>query len=445
MDITKENIDALNAVVKVKIVPQDYEEKVSEALKKVQKQVAMPGFRAGKVPASMVKKMYGRSVLADELNKILNDSLYKYIQEEKIEILGNPLPKDNNVDFENQSEFEFHYDMALTPQFDLDLGSGMSFTQNVVRIDDKLIDNYVNDITRRYGNIQPADSAADGDLIYGDFVELEENGEIKPGGIFKSSTMFLENPVKEERKELIGKKEGDKVVLDKSQMADNTADLAAKLGITPAEAEANTSKFQFTVKNVSRLHPAELNQDLFDKIYGPGAVTNVEEFRGRIAEELRNMFANDSERKLRTDIMEKLLESTNLQLPDDFLKRWLLVANDKPVTQEQLEAEYPMYARQLRWQLIENKLLKDNDIKVSQEEAIEHVKNGLRSNLAKYGRNPDEISDAELTQTAARMLSKEDEARKVFEQIYEERLMTLYRMKCNIETREVSYEEFMAL
>ncbi len=446
MDITKELIDDLNAVVKVKVGPADYTDRVEQALKTYQKRASMPGFRPGKVPPSLVRKMYGKSVLAEELNRILSDSLYKFIQDEKLDVLGNPLPKpeNNNVDIENQQEFEFQFDMALAPQFTLNLDSSLAFNEYVVRIEDKLIDGYVSDMTRRYGKIGPADTAEDGDLIYGDFVELDANGEIVPGGIFKSSTIFLDKPVKEEQKMLVGAKAGDKFDLEPKQISANPADLASRLGIEPQQAEGLTNKFRFTVKSISRLEPAELTPELFDKIYGPGAVNSPEEFRAKIADELRGMFSRDAAQRLRNDISAKLLETTNLSLPDEFLKRWLVAANEKPVTIDQVETEYPMYARQLRWQLIENKLIRDNDIKVTSEEAAEHVKNILRANFAKYGRNPDEVSDDELNDTAKRVLAKEEEAKKVFEELYAEKLMMLYRTKCTITPKEVSYEEFLA-
>ncbi len=445
MNITQENIDELNAVVKVKVGPADYADKVEQALKSYQKKASMPGFRPGKVPPSVVKKMYGKSALADEINRILSDSLYKYIQENKLDVLGNPLPKEdnNNVDFDNQKDFEFEFDMALAPQFTLDLSSKTKLTEYKVAVDEKLIEGYVSDMTRRYGKIAPTDIAADGDLIYGDFVELDAKGEIVPGGIFKSSTMFLDTPVKETQKVLVGAKAEDKFDLEPKQISENAKDLAGKLGIEEQQAEGLTNKFRFTVKSINRLLPAELNAELFEKIYGPGVVNTPEEFRTKISEELGSMFVRDSEARLRNDITNELLETTSFFLPDAFLKRWLVYANEKPVTMDQVEAEYPMYQRQLRWQLIENKLIRDNNITVTPAEAEEHVKTILRGNFAKYGRNPDEVTDEELTGTAKRVLEKEEEAKKIFEELYAAKLMVLYRTKFNFTQKEVPYEEFI--
>lgn len=445
MDITKESIDDLNAVVKLKVTPADYTDKVENALKSYQKKVSMPGFRPGKVPASLVRKMYGKSVLAEELNRILSDSLYNYIKENNLEVLGNPLPKPENddVDIENQKEFEFSFDMALAPQFSLNLDDKTAFSEFQVAADDKIINDYVSDITRRYGQIVPSEVSGEGDLLYGDFVEIDEAGNVVPGGIFKSSSMFLDKPVKDNHQLLAGAKAEDKFDLDPIQVSDNVSDRAQKLGITPEQAETMTNKVRFTVKSISQLVPAELNQDLFDKVYGPGNVNSEEEFRSRIAAELEKMFSRDTEERLRGEIINTLLNNTNLSLPDAFLKRWLVAANEKPVTMEQVEAEYPMYARQLRWQLIENKLIKDNNIEVTADEATGHVKEILKDNYRKYGRNPDEVSDAELNDTAQRVLGKEDEAKKIFENLYAQKLMTLYRTKFNITPKKVSYDEFI--
>lgn len=443
MNITKEQVDDLNAIVKVKLGPEDYQDRVEKTLKDYQKKVQMPGFRPGKVPAGMVKKMYGKSVLADELNKLLSDTLYNYINENKLEVLGNPLPKDEqmNLDLDHVNEFEFLYDIALAPQFALTLGPDMKYSEYIVRIDEKMIDNYVNDLARRYGQISQADTAEAGDLLYGDYVELDAAGAIVPGGIFKSSTYFIDNPAKDYQQELIGKKAEDKVVLSSKHIAESPADLAHKLGITAERAETLDINVQFTIKSVSRMKPAEVNQELFDKVYGPGAVNSVEEFRARISADLAKMFIRDTEQRLHSDIVNDLINRANLSLPDEFLKRWLLAANKEPLTVEQVESEYPTYARQLRWQLIENKLVKEHNINVTQEEMVEHVKELLRDNYKKY--YPDkEPEDGELTLSAQNILKKEDEAKKVVDNMYHERLMTLYRSKCTIEPKEVSYEEF---
>ena len=446
MNITKENVDALTAVIKIKVGPEDYLNNVEKTLKEHQRKASMPGFRPGKVPTGMIRKMYGKSVLADELNRLLGDTLYNYIREQKLDILGNPLPKEDRhpeIELDGNKEFEFMYDLALQPDFKVEFTPGEKHTRFLVKIDQELLDKYSNDIARRYGQIASADTTGEHDLVYGDFVELDADGEILAGGIFKASTLYLEKLDETKRAKLVGLKAGDKVTLEVNEIAESPAELATKLAITPEAAETLQSKFQFTVKSINRLAPAELNQDLFDKMYGPGVVNSVEEFRAKISEELTSMFRNDSENKLKNEIVKNIIRKTQFSLPDDFLKRWMLAVSKTPATPEQINQEYDQYRESLRWQLIENKIYKDNNIVVTNDEAVDYVKGLVRANFEKTGRT--DISEEEVTVTAHRVLEKEEEAKRVFDSLYHEKMMTLFQSKLRIEDKEVGYEEFSAI
>jgi len=442
MNITQENIDELNAVLKVKVTADDYLPKVESALKQYQKKASIPGFRPGKVPVNMIKKMYGKSIMVDEINKLLSDSLYKYIHDNKIDVLGNPLPKSdgNTIDWDNQNEFEFLYEMGLAPKFNLELSAKDKFTYTKVKIDDELVTKYTTDIAKRYGKVEQAETVAEGDLVNGDFVELDANGEILAGGIFKSSSVFIDRVKESSKKLFIGLKVNDKITVDAQDLTDNAVDLAAMLGIEKDAAATIQSKFQFTVKSISRLAAAEINQELFDKIYGPGVVSNEEEFKAKIKEELASMFVNDSERKFYNDVVDYLMNKVNFNLPADFLKRWILAVNEKPVTPEQVEAEFDNYAKGLKWQLIENKIIKDNNINVTNEEVIEHTKDLITKQFGKM--SPNVMSDAELNDTAKRVLSNQEEAKKLYEQVYGQKVMTLFKTKFTLEEKEVAYDDF---
>jgi trigger factor len=443
MNITKENIDALTAVIKIKVGPEDYLSNVEKTLRDHQKKASMPGFRPGKVPSGMIRKMYGKSVLADELNRLLGDSLYSYIRDQKLDILGNPLPKaDNNPDIEldGKKEFEFVYDLALQPDFKVDFSADEKHTRFVVKIDDSLLDKYSNDIARRYGQIASVEETGEHDLVYGDFVELDAAGEILAGGIFKSSTLYLEKLNETQKAKLVGLKADDKVVLEPSEIAETPGELATKLGLTPEHAATLQSKFRFTVKSINRLAPAPINQDLFDKMYGPGVVNSPEEFRAKLSEELKNMFRNDSENKLKNDIVKSIIQKTHFTLPDEFLKRWMLAVSKNPATPEQINQEYDQYREALRWQLIENKIYKENNIVVTNDEAIEYVKGLVKANYEKTGHS--DVNEEELSMTANRVLEKEEEAKRVFDSLYHEKMMTLFQTKLKIEEKEVGYEEF---
>jgi trigger factor len=441
MNITKEQIDDLNAVVRVKLTPEDYEPQVEKTLREHSKKVSMPGFRPGKVPFGMVKKMYGKSVLVDEINKILSDSLFKYLNENKLEILGNPLPRtEGDIDWDNQKEFEFSYDLGLAPQFEVKIDKSVAFDYHTINVDDTLIDKQIEDTRKRYGKMSTPDAAAEGDILYGEFAELE-NGEPKEGGISKTSTLVIERIKDEETKnKLTGLKIEDTVEVNSKNLSDNATDLAAMLGIDKSAAEGLDANFRFTLKNISRIEPAEMNQELFDKVYGEGNVTSEEEFRNKVAEDIKNMFLGDVDNRLYNEISTYLIENTNISLPDDFLKRWMQSASEKPVTMEQIEADYPNYTKALKWQLIENRIISNNNIEVSDEEAMGLTKSLIRNQFAQYGQT--NVSDEDLTATANRIMKNKDEAKRIYDRLYDKKIIDLFKEAFALNEKPVSIDEF---
>lgn len=441
MNITKKEIDTLNAEIVISVTPEDYEPKVKEGIKKVQKQAAMPGFRQGKVPEGLIKKQYGTQIMVDEINKLLNESIYKFIEDNKLDILGNPLPKQETpVDFENQKNFEFTYQIGLAPNFDVKLGKDLSFNYKTVKIDEELVDKYVKDVRRNYGKPVNPETASEKDVLFVDINELDETGAIKPGGVFKSTSIGIERLKNESAKsKLLGAKKEDKIVINANDLYENALDKSVSLGIDKDAAEGFNANLQLTVKNIARLEDADLDQDLFDKIYGPGVVTAEAEFRDKIKHELGLMFNVDADRFLQQEIEKTLVDKYNLSLPDDFLKRWLMAVNEKPITQEQLDKEYPMYARSMQWKLIENKIIKNNNVVVNAEEASEEAKAFIRSEYAKYGQSP---TEEDLNKITHSLLSKEKEAQKIYENIYTRKVLDLIKNNCSLNTKEVSYDEF---
>jgi trigger factor len=441
MNITKHDIDNLNAEITISVKPEDYESKVTEGIKKVQKQASMPGFRPGKVPAGLIKKQYGTQIMVDEINKLLNDTIYKYIEENKIEILGNPLPKDQtSVDFNKQTDFEFVYQLGLAPHFDVQLDNKSTFTYKTVKVDDALVEKYLKDIRRNYGKPANPEISGEQDVLFVDINELDESGHIKPGGIFKSTSVSYERTKNEAAKaKLLGVKRDDKIVMNINELFETALDKSVSLGIDKELAENVDCNLQLTVKNISRLEDAELDQELFDKIYGPGKINSLEEFKEKIREELAQMFRADSEKFLKTEVENKLVEKTNLQLPDDFLKKWLAVANEKPVTTEEIEKDYPNYAKAMQWRLIENKIIKDNNIQVSADEAQEEAKRFVKNEYARYGQAP---TEEDLDKISKDILSREKDAARLFENLYSQKVLDLIKEKCTLDTKEVSYDEF---
>ena len=421
--------------------PADYESKVNEGIKKVQKQASMPGFRPGKVPAGLIKKQYGTQIMVDEINKLLNDTIYKFIEENKLDILGNPLPKDQtSVDFTNQKEFEFVYQLGLAPSFNINLDSKNVFDYKTVKVDDELVEKYVTDVRRNYGSPVNPEVSGEKDVVFVDINELDETGAIKAGGIFKSTSLSYERLKNDAGKsKLLGLKKDDKVVVNINDLFADSVDKSVTLGIDKEVADSNNSNLQLTVKNISRMQEAELNQDLFDRIYGAGVIADEAAFRAKIREELSAMFRVDSDRFLRTEVENKLVESLGIQLPDTFLKKWLAVANEKPITQEEIEKDYPNYAKAMQWRLIENKIIKDNNLSVSEEEAKAEAKAFVKAEYARYGQQP---TEEDLEKISNDILAREKDAQRIFENLYSKKVLDLIREKCTLNTKEVSYDDF---
>ena len=447
MNITREKVDDLNAIIKVELKQEDYQSNVDVQLKDYRKKANIPGFRKGHVPMGMVKKMVGTNLLVDEINKMLSESLHKYITDEDIDVLGNPLPKlgeEDKIDWENQTEFVFQYEVGLAPKFELKIGDKYKFEYYKIKVADKDVDKYINDVAKRYGKMSNPDVAEADDMVFGKFEELDGTGNIKEGGITNSSVIIIEAVTdKKLQKSLVGAKANDVFDLDPKTVTPQEADQAAAIGVDVLTLKTIISKFRFTVEKVNKIIPAELNQELFDKVFGEGAVKDIKEFRTKVAEELSKGLGQDADKKLKIDVQEKLIDKLKLDLPNEFLKRWIVASNEKPITPEQIELEYDDYAKGLKWQLIENKIIKDNNIKVEQEEVIAHTKMLLVQQMAGMGLPTN--NDDELTETANRVLQNEEEARNIYMMMYDTKLMSLYKDSFKLKEKEVGYDDFVKL
>jgi trigger factor len=443
MEITKQNIDELNAVLKVSLAKEDYHPQFETALKNYAKKVNMKGFRPGHAPVSMVKKMYGKSLLADEINRILNDALYHYISENKLDILGNPMPKqeDENIDWDNPGVMNFSYELGLAPVFSIDF-SKISFPFYKVQVNDELIAKQIDDLTRRYGKLVSAEVSEKSDMLMGTFEELGDDKNVKEGGIkHENSTIAIEHLHDDELKQkLSGLKVGDAVEIDPRKVSHSSADMAAMLGVEKEQIDSVSRNFRFTVTEIKRIEPAVLDQDFFNKIFGEGQVNSLEEMNAKIGNDLAGMFNNDSNSIFDRDVVEHLISSIEMQLPDQFIKRWIVASNEKPVTPEQVENDYPSYSRGLKWQLIENKVIKDNDIKVDQGEVLEFTKSYLAGQYMRYGipTPPPE----EITQSAMRILGNKDESKRIYQDLYGRKVMNVIKAAIKLDEKEVTLDEF---
>ncbi|MGC6469954.1 MAG: trigger factor [Flavobacteriales bacterium] len=442
MDITQEKVDALNAKLKVKLSGEDYHDKVEKVIVNYRKTASIPGFRKGKVPMGQVRKMIGKSVLIDEVNKLLQEAIYKHITENKVEVLGNPLPLTSEVDWDNATDFEFEYEMGLAPEFSVVLDKKGKFDYLQIVADDKMVDHYVTDMAKRYGKMTQPEKSENTDLIMGEFTQLDTEGNPLEGGIQHTASVALDIVQdKKAQKALVGLAEGDQVNLKVNK--DFSNDAHHMLNIKKEELETLNSDFNFKVNKISRMEPADFNQELFDKVFGKDTVKSEKEFRAKVKEEVEKSFVSESDNKLKNDVVLHLIKKTKLSLPDAFLKKWLVATNEQGLTEDQVELEYEQYSKSLKWQLIENKIIKENDLEVKNEDVINHTKQLIVSNFAQYGQPAPE--DQKLEEIAQQVLTNEEERKKVFNQLYDVKTMDLFKEKFSLKNKAVTYDEFVKL
>ncbi|MDO3643434.1 trigger factor [Mucilaginibacter sp. L3T2-6] len=447
MNISQEKIDNLNAVVKININPEDYQPRVEKAIKEQAKKAKIPGFRPGMVPPSHIKRMYGKSILVDEINNLLSDTLNKYLEDEKLEVLGQPLPKrddDKEYNWDFADNFEFNYEIGLAPEFNVEFSTNDKLTQYVIKVDDETLAARIKNIRRSYGKMTNPDVSADDDVLYAELVQLSPDGSVFEEGISNTVSVRLDQ-IKDEKikSSLIGLKKGDEITLDIQKAFDNdAAKIAGLLKIDEETAAELKSNFRLTVKNVNRLEESDLNQEFFDKLFGEGQVTTEEGFRERITAEIEMMMQQDSDRKLQNDIYKYGLNKVNFELPDEFLKRWLQVTNEK-LTDEELAAGYADFAQNLKWTLIENKIVKDNGLELKYEEVFDLAKLRLEQQFRMYSMTP--LTDEQLGQYTVQYLQNKENANKIFEEVKALKVFDYIKSVVTLEPKEITYTEFSKL
>jgi trigger factor len=447
MNITKENIDDLNAVLKVKIEKPDYEDKVETVLKDYRKKATIKGFRPGMVPIGLIKKMYGRAVQIDEINKIVTENIQKYLADEKLEILGDPLPKadeQDKIDFETQQDFTFSFELGLTPAIDLKLSKKNKVNEYEIIIDEKMRKDYLDNYTRRYGELRKADQTEEKDVIKGKIEAVDNGGNVLPGGPSVEDTSLGIDIIKDKKikKEFIGKNLNDTIDFDLKKAFPNDTEIAGILHKKKEEVAGLGADYRFTIKEISRFYPAQLGKELFDRIFGEGVVNSEEEFMKKIEGEIVINLKRESDFKLMMDIKNLAMEKTDFQLPEEFLKRWLLRVNEKS-TQEQIEKEFDSFRKDLKWQLIRNKIARDNEVKISEEELQKEAENITRYQFQQYGLFY--ATDDQITNYAKETLKREEDAKRIADKILEEKVLLLMKDLIKLENKSVTIEEFNKL
>lgn len=434
MNITKKDIDKLNAIVAVDIKKEDYLEKVNSILNNYRKTANIPGFRKGHVPMGMIQKQYGKAVLVEEVSKLLQDSLNTFLTEEKLDVLGNPLPKNEGEIDWNSDDFTFEFELGLTPEFDVDV-KGKAVTSYKIVADTKMLDNQVKTIRKQYGKLISKTVVEKEDEITGTFTASEMN-------IDKNAT-FSTDVIKGKKQlsTLVGAKIGDVVTLKTKGMFADDHDNEKYLGVAHADAHDLDIEVSLKIEEVNTREMAELNQELFDKLFGEATVTSEKELKAKIKEDAEKQFEQQSDQKLLNDVVESLIENTKFELPDMFLQKWIQLSGEKPLTEEEAKAEYQRSEKGLRYQLIEGKLRADNNLQVSFDELKEHSRNMIKGQMAQFGQV--DPSDEELDGIAARILSNEEEVKRLSEQLNTNKLLQFFKENAKLKTKEITYNKFI--
>ncbi|NCT10233.1 MAG: trigger factor [Flavobacteriia bacterium] len=433
MNITKENLDALNAVIKVEFVEADYKEKVDKLLLDYRKKANIPGFRKGQVPMGMIKKQYGKSVLIDEVNKMLQSALGKYIVDEKLDILGNPLPRIKEDFNWDAPSFSFEFELGLAPQFDIDLSTKNSVQLYKISATESLIDEEVQNIQARYGKMSSIDEVTEQANVTVTFVNEEME-------INKKST-FRINELKNNKNVLIGAKVGDVVALETKGMFEDDHRLQHLLGVSHDIVHGLDITVDATIEDITKTELADLDQDLFDKLFPDNSVTTATELREKIKEDAEKQFEQQADQQFLNDVIEYLINHTQFDLPATFLQKWLQTAGEKPLTQEEAIAEYNKSEKGLRYQLMEGKIQRDHNITIDYKELVDYAKGFIRSQMAQFGNlHPEE---KELEDIAGRILQNQEEAQKLQSQLLSQKILKFYKETVNFETKDITYEEFI--
>ncbi len=436
MDIKRVALDAVNEIIVMSVVHMDYKGQVAKRINEKMPLAQVKGFRKGQVPKELVEKQYGKAIKQEEVKKVVDLALERYIQSERLNLLGTPLAKVNEDLDWSAEELTFEFEIGLVPHFDLDLDAKNEIVKYIVKADDKLIDGQVERIQKQFGNPLPQETVVEGADLRGVFTNEVE-------GIGNTTTINLSVfKDKATQNSFMGKKVGDVVTVNTKGLFEDDHQLMDYLKVGHDNVHGLAIDVDFTIEAITISEPAVLNQELFDKLFGPGNVATLEELKAKIKEDAEAQFAQQANQKLLGDVTEFLIENTKFDLPAEFLKKWLQTVGEKKLTQEQAEVEYARSEKGLRFQLIESRALAQSDIKITFEDLKSYTAKNIRQQMAQFGQtNP---TDEEVQGIVARVLANQEEVKRLSDQVVAEKLLEVFKEKANPTTKEVTYDEFIA-
>lgn len=442
MNITQNNIDDLNAVLTVIIEKEDYQEKVEKVLKDYRKNATIKGFRKGQVPMSLIRKQHEKAVIFDEVNQLLQQGINEHIQKEKISILGNPLPiADESFDWD-ADQLKFEFELGLAPEFDVDL-SKVEVETYKVKVDDEEVQKYVENFAKRFGSMKSLDKVAkDGEVNIKVIIkELDEDKKVVEGGLEKETFLFTEEIAN--AKDFHGKKVGDVVVVNSKDLYEDPMSLENTLGLTAEEIATFDKDLEVTIKEITAMEASEINQELFDKVYGEGAVKDEAEFRQKIREEAEKMYARETDKQMMNDVVKSLIDITKFDLPNDFLSRWLHQTNDKIESLEAAKEQLVKEEEGLRYQLIESKVAEKYELNVEYADVEATAKKLIKEQLAMYGQT--NIPEEDLEKIVQSSLQNQEEFRRMADQVFADKMMQAFKENAKLTQKEVTFDEFVKI
>ncbi len=450
MTITQEKIDNLHSKVKVNLKKEDYEPQVKKQLKSLSKVVQIKGFRPGMVPTDLVKKMYGNGVLAEELNKILNDEVYKYLNDNKVEIVASPIPAEGqklDVDIYSLKDIDFDYEIGHAPEVSLSyLDKSPAFTKYRIKADDKMIDEEVDRIRKRFATYEYPETVGDNDILTFTIEELDAEGNLKPGGISTVSSIMVDLLKDAYKPQVLALKKQESFVADAFDLMDRDRESMAKNVLNMNDLSKLVeigNSFRLTLNNITRSLPAVVNEEFFQKVYGDNGPKTEAEMRANIKQDLEAYFDGQTDSYVVNDLYKGLMENVDFPLPDEFLKRWIDLSNEKPINQEEIERDYPQFAKSLRWSLIQKKIKEQENLDVTEEEIRERVRTNIIHQLYGYGLK--NIGEEWIEQFMQKQLADKKVISQTRDQILEDKVLNYVKSKAILNDKEVTLDEFKAL
>jgi len=452
MEIIKDQIDELNATLKIQLKDEDISPKVETSLSDYRKKAQLKGFRPGKVPMGLIKKMYGKAVMYEEVNKLVSETLSNYLAEEKLDLLGEPIPSEDQemIDFDTQEIFNFSFDIGLRPQIEIDLNKKLKCPYYDILIDNEILNKYIDSHANRFGKLESIDEVNESSFIKGIIEQIDENGNTFEGGLSKEDSSISIDHIKDEeiRKTFLGAKRDDVIKIDIRKTFASDSEIGMVLGVDKEAVASLDVNFQYTIKEITEFKKSEINEDLFKKVFPDEEINTEEEFNEKVKQSIKLSTVKDSDYKFMLDSRELLLEKTNIPLPEEFLKRWLKLRDEKKeLTEEKLNEEFPKILQSFKWQLIMDKIVKDNEIKVDSEEVKQLAIDLTEAQFQQYygvpiGSFPKDQMEKYATDI---FLKKEEEVKKLYDKKYEDKVAEFIKESVKLEIKEITVEDFNKL